>query len=205
MDSRDGNAAVKYIISGTNRPGSRTLQIAKVIQGLYQELGEEIEMIDLTHVGLEQVGGAAAYGDAVPADMRAAIEKVNHADGLVVVCPEYNGSMPGALKYFIDHWKYPDSYEFRPVAFVGLGGRFGALRSVEHLQGVFGYRNAFIYPERVFISDVANVLKDGQLVEPRLLTQLRSQARGFQAFTAALVKAGLDANSRTASRASSPS
>jgi NAD(P)H-dependent FMN reductase len=25
---------------------------------------------------------------------------------LIFVVPEYNGSMPGILKYFIDHWKF---------------------------------------------------------------------------------------------------
>lgn len=192
---------MKYIISGTNRPGSRTLQVSKLIQRLYKEEGETVEIIDLTQVGLEQVRGAAAYGDEVPPVMQAEIDKINSADGLIVVCPEYNGSMPGALKYFIDHWKYPDSYEFRPISLVGLGGRFGALRPIEHLQGVFGYRNAFIYPERVFITDIFNAMKDGELTDQRLLGLLKSQVKGFRAFTEALSKAGLDANARLRAKA----
>ncbi len=188
---------MKYIISGTNRPQSRTRKVAEFIQKLYLELGEETEIIDLADVGLEQLAAAAPYGDAMPEKMRAAIEKINGADGLIVVCPEYNGSMPGALKYFIDHWSYPASFEFRPVAFVGIGMRFGALRPVEHLQGVFGYRNAFIYPERVFIANAHTVFNDeGRLVDEQIIGLLRSQAKGFQAFTKALSAAGLDANSR---------
>lgn len=192
---------MKYVISGTNRPGSRTLQVAKLVQKLFANEGEAIDVIDLAHVGLEHLSAAAEYGDKVPAKMKAAIEKINSSDGLIVVCPEYNGSMPGALKYFLDHWTYPDSFEFRPVAFVGLGGRFGALRPVEHLQGVFGYRNAFVYPERVFITDVHKWLdKDGTMTDERLMGLLQSQTKGFQAFTKALSAAGLDANSRIKAR-----
>ena len=186
---------MKYIISGTNRPKSRTLQVCKFIQKLYAEAGETVEIMDLSHVGLEHLGAVAEYGEAVPPVMKAAIAKINAADGLVIVCPEYNGSMPGALKYFIDHWTFPDSYEFRPVALVGLGGRFGALRPIEHLQGVLGYRNAFIYPERVFISDIFRALSaDGEISDTKLVDLLKSQVKGFRAFTKALSAAALDAN-----------
>jgi chromate reductase len=190
---------MKYIISGTNRLGSRTLVLSRFIQKLYKEEGEDVEVIDLTKVGLEHIGAEAEYGDKMPPIMREVVAKINQADGLIVVCPEYNGSMPGALKYFIDHWKYPESYEFRPIALVGLGARFGGLRPVEHLQGVFGFRNAFIYPERVFVTDVYKVLDTtGHLTDPKLEALLRSQTRGFQAFTRALSSGGLDANSRLA-------
>lgn len=188
---------MKYIIAGTNRPNSKTMQVSRLIQKIYADEGEQVEIIDLAHVGLEHLSAAAEYGEIVPDKMKAVIEKINNSDGLIIVTPEYNGSMPGALKYFIDHWSYPRSYEFRPVCFVGLGGRFGALRPVEHLQGVFGYRNGFIYPERVFIMDIFRLLSpEGEVSDQRTMTQLRQQAQGFRAFTRALSTAGIDANSR---------
>jgi chromate reductase len=197
---------MKHVISGTNRPGSRTLQVAKFVQKLFAEVGEPIGLIDLAEVGLEHLGASAAYGDAVPPKMKTEIDKINAADGLIVVSPEYNGSMPGALKYFIDHWTYPDSYEFRPIALIGLGGRFGALRTVEHLQGVFGFRNAYIYPERVFITDVHKALDSaGALGDPKLLDLMRSQVQGFRAFTKALSAAGIDANGHIKAKASKKS
>src|SRR5437667_4808 len=77
------------------------------------------------------------------------------AAGLVVISPEYNGGMPGILKYFIDMLKFPESFAARPVCFVGLAaGVWGALRPVEQLQAVFGYRNAHLYPERVFLPKI---------------------------------------------------
>jgi NAD(P)H-dependent FMN reductase len=188
---------MKYVIAGTNRPGSRTLKVANFIVKLYSEAGETVELIDLTQVGFEELPAAAAYGKTVPPKMKSVIEKINTADGVIVVCPEYNGSMPGALKYFIDHWTYPDTFEFRPFALVGLGFKWGGLRPVEHLQGVFGYRNGFIYPERVFITDIDKALDvQGNIVEPNVLNILKSQVAGFQKFTRALTDAGLDANSR---------
>ena len=105
--------------------------------------------------------------------------------GLHVISPEYNGGIPGVLKYFIDMLKFPESFERRPVCFTGVAaGIWGALRPIEQLQAIFGYRNAFIYPERVFIPQVHSVLDEsGRLKNPELLDRLRKQAEGFVDFT----------------------
>ncbi len=170
------------------------MQLSKIIQEIYKEEGESVPIIDVAEMDFADSTGM--YGDSVPPKMRAAIDLINEADGLIIVCPEYNGSYPGALKLFIDHWKYPLTFENRPICFVGLGGRFGGLRPVEHLQGVFGYRNAFLFPERVFIFEVWNILKNGILLDARLTDLLRQQARGFMAFTRGLSAEKLDANSK---------
>jgi NAD(P)H-dependent FMN reductase len=184
---------MKYIISGTDRADSNTYKMSLYIQKLYKQLGEDVEIIDLRIVK-EHMHTGPHYGKPTE-PLSVYIEKIVTSDGLIVVCPEYNGSMPGVLKYFIDHMKFPDSFEFRPVCFVGLGAMFGGLRPVEHLQQIFGYRNAFIFPLRIFAINVWNILKDGDVVDPITKELLTNQAKGFQAFVKALVSAGIDANS----------
>jgi NAD(P)H-dependent FMN reductase len=100
------------------------------------------------------------------------------------VTPEYNGGMPGVLKYFIDMLPFPESFERRPVCFVGAAaGIWGALRPVEQLQAIFGYRNAFVYPERVFIPGIMNQLDDaGHFKDPDIAARLEKQADGFVDF-----------------------
>jgi NAD(P)H-dependent FMN reductase len=103
---------------------------------------------------------------------------------LVLVTPEYNGGMPGVLKYFIDMLKFPESFERRPVCFVGVAaGQWGALRPVEQLQASFGYRNAHIFPERVFLPGVNGLLDErGKLNDDDIVGRLRKQAAGFVEF-----------------------
>jgi NAD(P)H-dependent FMN reductase len=184
---------MKYVISGTDRADSNSLKISKYIQTLYKETGEEIGLIDLREIRGELSTGPH-YGKDQPESLQAEIDKVVKSDGLIVVCPEYNGSMPGILKYYIDHLKFPDAFEYRPVAFVGLGGMFGGMRPVEHLQQIFGYRNAFIYPQRVFLMNIFKVVKDGALIDPVMQDLLKDQVLGFQRFCKALKGAQLDAN-----------
>ena len=185
---------MKHIIVGTNRRKSRSRQIAQIIYEIYKKHGEEVGILDLADLPMHELTGEQ-YGQKLESHMGEAIETVNQSSGLIFVVPEYNGSMPGALKYFIDHWKYPDSFEHRPVCLIGLGGMFGALRPIEHLQGVLGYRNAFVFPQRVFLQNIWNSMKDGVLTDLVTMELLEKQALDFQKFTRALESEALDANS----------
>jgi hypothetical protein len=45
---------------------------------------------------------------------------------------------------------------------------------------MFGYRKAFIYPERVFIPEIQTKLNaQGRIVDREILGRLQSQAKGF--------------------------
>ncbi|MGH7976581.1 MAG: NADPH-dependent FMN reductase, partial [Limisphaerales bacterium] len=111
-------------------------------------------------------------------------DAVLQSAGIHVVTPEYNGSLPGALKYFIDMLKFPESFDQKPVCFTGLSaGVWGGLRPVEHLQQIFGYRNAHIFPARVFLPQIYNLLDaNGKIKDAELLARLKSQAEGFAKF-----------------------
>jgi NAD(P)H-dependent FMN reductase len=190
---------MKYIIAGTDRPDSKTLKLAYYIQGLYKEQGENVEIIDLIEVK-EHLHTGPHYGKE-HSGLQPYLDKLVASEGLIVICPEYNGSMPGALKYFIDHMKFPETFEYRPVCFIGLGWMFGGLRPVEHLQQIFGYRNAFIYPERIFITNAPKVLNDqGEPQDEMIKKLLVKQISGFRNFVSALSAFKLDANSVIASK-----
>lgn len=188
---------MKYIISGTNRKDSRSYQVSLILQKMYAAENEKVEIIDLANLPLHTFG-PETYGKDAPPGLKEAIDKVNKADGVIFVVPEYNGSLPGALKLFIDHWKYPESFEYRPVCFIGLGGMFGGLRPIEHLQQIMGYRNAFQYPDRVFLSQVFTQLKNGEIQDPIVMGLLKKQTQGFIKFCKALESQDLDANAQIA-------
>jgi NAD(P)H-dependent FMN reductase len=175
--------------------------ISNLIQKMYAEEGEKVEILDLVELPFEELTGRHYGGAAgLHQSWEEAVAKVNKAEGLIFVVPEYNGSFPGALKYFIDHWKYPESFEYRPVCFVGLGATFGGLRPVEHLQQVMAYRNAFQFPHRVFLLDIFKKMKDGELSDETGVRLLREQVAGFRKFVRSLQSEKIDANSVIQSR-----
>ena len=170
------------LIVGTNRPDSNTRKIANQVEEVYRDLKTPLRTLDLTQLPPE-IFHPNSY-EKKPTAFKSFADAVLDAEGLVVVTPEYNGSLPGVLKYFIDMLKFPESFERRPVCFVGLSaGIWGALRPIEQLQQIFGYRNAWIYPERVFLPRIHELLDDsGRLKDPELRHRLVAQANGFIEF-----------------------
>lgn len=179
------------IITGTNRPGSNTAKIARIVAGIYRESGRDFGEIDLGQLPPE-IFSPESYATK-PDAFKPVAEAVVSAHGLVVVTPEYNGGMPGVLKYFIDMLKFPESFDHKPVCFVGLSaGSWGALRPVEQLQHIFGYRHALIYPVRVFLPGIGDLLDgEGRLKDGELLERLEKQAAGFGKFVDACRNGGM--------------
>jgi len=170
------------LIVGTNRPGSNTRKVATQIEAIYAELKVPLHVLDLAKLPPE-IFAPTSYAEK-PKSFQPFADAVLQSAGLHVVTPEYNGSVPGVLKYFIDMLKFPESFENRPVCFTGLSaGIWGALRPVEQLQAIFGYRNAHLYPARVFMPQIHNLLDaSGKIKDAELVERLKAQASGFAEF-----------------------
>ena len=176
------------LIVGTNRPGSNTRKVAAHVEEIYAELKVPLRVLDLAQMP-QEIFSPASYGEK-PKSFQPFADAILQSSGLHVISPEYNGGIPGVLKYFIDMLKFPESFERRPVCFVGVAaGIWGALRPIEQLQAIFGYRNAYIYPERVFMPLVNSLLDEsGNIKDAELVERLRAQATGFVDFVERLQK-----------------
>ncbi|MBT6850422.1 MAG: NAD(P)H-dependent oxidoreductase [Opitutae bacterium] len=176
------------IIVGTNRTGSVSAQVADFVAKVYDELGINNRVLDIADLPPETFS-PNAYVEKPPRVVEFT-EQILASSGLFVITPEYNGSMSGALKLFIDMLPFPESFEDRPVSYIGISaGQFGGLRPVEHLQQVFGYRNALNFPRRVFIPAVGSVMKQsGGLEASDYGKRIREQAKSFAEYCRTLGK-----------------
>jgi NAD(P)H-dependent FMN reductase len=167
------------IIAGTNRPNSNAMRVAQLILKHYQELGRKAQILNLADLP-QELFLPTAYAEK-PASFQPIQDRISAAEGLHIVVPEYNGSFPGVLKYFIDMLKFPESFERRPVAFVGeAAGIWGAFRAVEQVQMIFGYRNALQLPERIWIPKIHQALTpEGELADAFVGGLLKDQVKKF--------------------------
>ena len=178
------------VIAGTNRVGSNSKKVALYLSAKYEAEGCNVQLIDLADLPSELLT-PTIYKEK-PESFNAFHDPILKADGVVFVVPEYNGSFPGVLKFYIDLWKYPDAFEGRCVAFVGISSnQWGALRPIEHLQGVCGYRNAWQFNERIFLNNIWSRWDDKEKtfrpLTPKELDYnalIDSQTKGFIKFCA---------------------
>jgi chromate reductase len=75
-----------------------------------------------------------------PADWVAFRDKLQKADGVIIVTPEYNRSIPGVLKNALDIASRPygkSSFQGRVLGFFGTSpGAHGGVSAVKHLQQI---------------------------------------------------------------------
>jgi len=175
------------ILTGTHRRGSVSAMIARQISDMYRALGVSVDLIDLAELPCE-IFLPGSFDHRYEADSPIA-QRFIKADGLHVVVPEYNGSYPGVLKHVLDVQPYQRCFRGKPTCFTGVAaGEWGALRAVEQLQQVFGYRNAFIFPQRVLIREVEEVKFDDaqRIVDAELVGRMERQAAEFIEFVRCL-------------------
>ena len=119
--------------------------------------------------------------------------RIARADGLLIVTPEYNNSVPGVLKNAIDWLSRPGNdiarvFRGRPVAIMGAttGGGGTGLSQAAWLPVVrlLGMRPWF--ERAVLISDAGKVFdSEGHLIDAATQRRVRSFVEGFASFAGA--------------------
>ena len=118
------------VILGTVRKGRMSEHAARVVHGeLARRDGLQTELIDIRQVSMRTDDAGEAIKD------RAFAEKMNRADALVIVSPEYNHGYPGLLKHLLDSCL--KEYIHKAVGVVGVSaGPVGGARGIQDLLPV---------------------------------------------------------------------
>ncbi|MFI8932331.1 NADPH-dependent FMN reductase [Streptomyces sp. NPDC053474] len=125
------------IILGTTRPGRVGPQVAQWVEKAARTHGEaDFELVDLADYDLPLFDEPRSprMGDYAHAHTRAWSSKIAELDGYVFVTPEYNWSIPAALKNAID-FVY-NEWNNKAAGFVGYGASANGVRAVEHLRAI---------------------------------------------------------------------
>ncbi|MFD7445510.1 NADPH-dependent FMN reductase [Streptomyces sp. NPDC059909] len=126
------------IILGSTRPGRNGEAVAGwVHDNAARRTDAEFELVDLLDYKLPLLDEAypPSMGQYAQPHTLTWAEKIASFDGFVIVTPEYNRSVPGALKNAID-FLYGE-WNNKAVGFVSYGST-GGTRAVEHLRLIAG-------------------------------------------------------------------
>ncbi|MEU5050176.1 NAD(P)H-dependent oxidoreductase [Streptomyces sp. NPDC021096] len=122
------------IILGSTRPGRNGEAVARWVHDIASRRDDaEYELVDIADHALPHLDEAVPpmAGVYTQPHTLAWAERIARLDGFVFVTPEYNHSIPGALKNAID-FLYAE-WGDKAAGFVGYGP-LGATRAVEHLR-----------------------------------------------------------------------
>jgi chromate reductase, NAD(P)H dehydrogenase (quinone) len=164
-------------ISGSLRASSYNTALARAAadlapEGVDVEVYEGLARLPAYDQDLDETGLAA------PPAVRRLRERIEDADALLFVTPEYNGSIPGVLKNAID-WASArhrgSSFENKTVAIAGVTtGQYGAIWAQQDLRKVLGISGARVIHGELPVSRGQDVFdEDGRLTDLLVAERLR--------------------------------
>ena len=142
MDNKNENVSI-FGFAGSLRLGSYNRMLLKTAQELSPE-NVKIEIFDIEGIPIFNQDLENKPNDK----LKTFREKIKAADGLLIVTPEYNYSVPGVLKNAIDAASRPSGtnpFEEKPIGIMGASiGMIGTARAQYHLRQSMVFLNAYI-------------------------------------------------------------
>jgi NAD(P)H-dependent FMN reductase len=142
------------IILGSTRRDRQSVKVARfVLQKFSTYPGVKTELIDLQELNLPIMEERLRFRDDPPPGLVEFAGRIDRADGIVIVTPEYNNGYPGVLKNALDYL-LPE-YERKPfgIATVSAGG-FGGIHCLAQLRQIVCALGGFPVPESFAVSKV---------------------------------------------------
>ena len=123
------------ILLGSTRIGRQSLKVARFIlskMAVYPQL--TTELLDLGDYDFPIMDQRLSEMRVVPPGLQSFSDKLERADGLFIVSPEYKGGVPGVLKNALDYLK-PGIFHRKPVGICTVSsGGFGGVNCLMQLR-----------------------------------------------------------------------
>lgn len=173
-------------IAGSLRRGSYNAAVLRAAQ--------ELAPAGMTIERFEQIGDIPLYDEdlrekGLPPAVEALRSRIKAADALLIVTPEYNGSIPGVLKNAIDWASRPPEQPFagKPIALMGASpGLLGTVRAQYHLrQALVGLDGLVMNRPEVMIGQAnTRIDAEGQLTDEKTRTFVAALLVALKAWAA---------------------
>ena len=160
-------------ISGSLRRGSLNRSLLRAAAELVPA-NTQLELADISDLPLYDWDVEQETG--FPASVQRFRDQIDAVDAVLIATPEYNNSVPGALKNAID-WASrggPDSPLTRkPAAIMGAAGRLGSVRAQMHLRTILMHNDLQVVQNPEVLVPGREAFENGELVHERYRDQVR--------------------------------
>jgi NAD(P)H-dependent FMN reductase len=186
------------VTCGSARSASWNKRLAHAAEAMARAAGAQTTFVDPATLRLPLYDGDEEAAEGLPENARAWKDHLAAHDGLVLACPEYNGSITPLLKNVIDWASRREGDEAPLRAFRGKTalllstspGALGGLRGLVHVRAILSGIGVHVVPDQLAVPHAPQALReDGSLVDPTLGTRLREMIVRFVETTRRLTAA----------------
>ncbi len=166
------------IISGTNRKNSNSFKLAQEYQKNLNNKSVKSEILSLENLPESFIQTALYENNGKNEEFNLIRNQIDNYNKFVFIVSEYNGSLPGILKLFLDGLKYPGSLKNKKAALVGLSaGPQGGTLALSHLTDILNYLGTHVLANRIKLPFIDKNMENGFLKEGSYKEHLISQSQ----------------------------
>ncbi|HEY9627823.1 MAG TPA: NADPH-dependent FMN reductase [Coleofasciculaceae cyanobacterium] len=164
-------------IAGSLRPDSYSQQALKIVAERLRALGAEVELLDLRELNLPFCDGSDEYPNYP--DVEKIRQAVLGADGVILVTPEYHGSLSGVLKNALDLMGF-EHFSGKVTGLISVLGGQSNSNALNDMRTILRWIHAWTIPEQVAIAQAWKAFdQDGNLQDESLSKRLDALAQSL--------------------------
>ena len=171
------------VFSASLRAESLNTRLARLAVDAIERHGATADLGSMRDFDAPSYDGDVEASDGMPTGPQALRERLEAAHGFVIASPEYNGSMPGALKNAID-WvsrARPQPVNERHGLLLSASpSMVGGNRGLWSLRVPLEHLGARVYPDMFSLAQAHNALDDtGRIADERLRARFEDTIAKF--------------------------
>ena len=171
------------VIAATNRPGALTQAVAEYYRDSLVQAGVPATLLSLNTLAPDFIATALYANKGKDPAFNQLADQVKHAQKMVFIVPQYNGSFPGILKTFIDGLQVKQVFPGKKGALVGVSkGYQGNILGLSHLSDILTYLGMNIYHKKPYLSGIQTPTMEALREHPSYIERLQAHIEGVSNF-----------------------
>lgn len=179
------------VMAGSARRESLARRLAQACVAPLQHAGAEVNLLELGDYPAPLYHGDLEAASGLPDGIVSLQQQLAACDGLLVVNPEYNGSITPLLKNTLDWCSRPNPedparsggavYAGRAAAVLATSpGPLGGMRVLFHVRDILGYLGMQVIPQQLAVGRAHEAIgPDHRLVDPKQQATLDGVAKAL--------------------------
>ena len=155
-------------LSGSTRVGSLNKKLVKASIPFLEELGAEVQYIDLKEFELPIYDGDLESVQGIPPMVRKLKDVFISADGFLISTPEYNGYFSGVFKNAIDWLSRPvegyppfECFEHKTAGLLAASpGGMGGIRALLQVRQLLSGIKVLVVPDQFGLANAGKAFQD---------------------------------------------
>ncbi|MEM7552163.1 MAG: NAD(P)H-dependent oxidoreductase [Bacteroidota bacterium] len=171
------------LICGTNRNDSVSEKITNIYSNLIKKENVELSIIDLKDLPYDFINTSLYENAGSNTEFSPLRKQMTDSEKFFFVIPEYNGSFPGVLKAFIDGLKFPDTFQNKKAALMGISsGMQGAGLALSHFTDILNYMGTHVLANKPKLNHIQQNFDGEELTNPVFMELIEEQVNQFLKF-----------------------